>query len=110
MDEWKLVWRRYQRFKREIRLNILIVSLIDPDHGCPNCEVPSNRSVMYRRWYYAGKRDTFQYPHSYFFVSAVTYADHMLGKALERLESYGKDVVENTIVVFHADHGYQLGE
>eukprot|EP00038_Savillea_parva_P000752 m.98441 g.98441 ORF g.98441 m.98441 type:complete len:681 (-) comp10258_c0_seq1:18-2060(-) len=66
----------------------------DAAHGCPTCIIPPNRSVEYRRWYYA----------------AVTWADHSLGRALSRLESYGADVVNNTIVVFHSDHGYQLGE
>eukprot|EP00947_MAST-08B_sp_MAST-8B-sp1_P003694 g3694.t1 len=64
----------------------------DPAHGCPSCAVPSARSVEYRRWYYA----------------AVTYADHMLGKALSHLDSLG--VANETIVVFHADHGYQVSE
>jgi len=48
--------------------------------------------VEYRRWYYA----------------AVTWADHSLGRALAKLEELG--VANNTIVVFHSDHGYQLGE
>jgi len=64
----------------------------DPAHGCPNCSVPASRSVEYRRWYYA----------------ATSYADHMLGRALDKLEALG--VHEETITVFHADHGYQLGE
>eukprot|EP00755_Sulcionema_specki_P014821 Sspe_Gene.57722::Locus_31672_Transcript_1_1_Confidence_1.000_Length_1561::g.57722::m.57722/K01136/IDS; iduronate 2-sulfatase len=64
----------------------------DPAHGCPTCVVPDDRAVDYRRWYYA----------------AVTYADHMLGKALVKLEELG--CANNTIVVFHSDHGYQLGE
>lgn len=63
-------------------------------------------------------------------MAAITYADHMLGMALEKLETLG--VGNNTIVVFHSglalfpcfyslrvffililymtDHGYQLGE
>lgn len=64
----------------------------DPAHGCPNCAVPPSRAVEYRRWYYA----------------AAAYADHMLGRALSALESLG--VSNRTITVFHADHGYQLGE
>lgn len=66
--------------------------IIDPAHGCPTCVIPSSRSVEYRRWYYA----------------AITYSDHMLGKALQKLEELGE--TNNTIVVFHSDHGYQLGE
>ena len=66
----------------------------DAAHGCPDCIVPANRSVEYRRWYYA----------------AVTWADHSLGRALQHLQDMGPAVVANTIVVFHSDHGYQLGE
>ena len=66
----------------------------DPAHGCPNCSVPAVRSVEYRRWYYA----------------ATSYADMMLGKALDKLEQLGDGVAARTITVFHADHGYQLGE
>ena len=42
--------------------------------------------------------------------AATTYADHMLGKSLTMLESFGAAVAGKTITVFHADHGYQLGE
>ncbi len=66
----------------------------DPGLGCPNCSAPTADTVEYRRWYYA----------------AVSYADHMLGKALALLDEFGPDVVDNTIVVLHADHGYSLGE
>ena len=34
----------------------------------------------------------------------------MLGKSLTMLESFGAAVAAKTITVFHADHGYQLGE
>lgn len=40
----------------------------------------------------------------------VTWADHSLGKAIAKLETFGPAVVQNTIVLFHSDHGYQLGE
>jgi len=66
----------------------------DAGIGCPNCTVSSRRAVEYRRWYYA----------------AVTWLDHNVGLVLRQLDSYGPDVVARTIVVFHADHGYQLGE
>ena len=66
----------------------------NPALGCPNCSAPTEQTVEYRRWYYA----------------AVSYADHMLGKALDLLVSFGPAVYNNTIVVFHSDHGYQLGE
>lgn len=65
---------------------------LDPAHGCPNCSVPDQRSVEYRRWYYA----------------ATSYSDHMLGKALHHLDQLGAR--NSTVVVFHSDHGYQLGE
>ena len=64
----------------------------NPALGCPDCDAPTNDTIEYRRWYYA----------------ATTYADHMLGKALDLIEELG--VADNTIVLFHADHGYQLGE
>jgi arylsulfatase A-like enzyme len=66
----------------------------NPALGCPNCSAPTADAVEYRRWYYA----------------ATTYADHMLGKALQLLTTFGPAVVANTIVFFHSDHGYQLGE
>ena len=34
----------------------------------------------------------------------------MLGQALDLLDTFGPAVRDNTIVVFHSDHGYQLGE
>ena len=64
----------------------------DPDLGCPDCSAAPDRAVEYRRWY----------------AAAVTYADHMLGQALSLLDELGER--NNTIVVFHSDHGYQLGE
>ena len=42
--------------------------------------------------------------------AAVSYADHMFGQALALLDELGPAVRENTIVVFHSYHGYQLGE
>ena len=63
--------------------NWLAGDYIDPAHGCPNCSVPASRAVEYRRWYYA----------------ATSYADHMLGRALDKLEALG--VAERTITVFH---------
>ena len=66
----------------------------NPALGCPNCSAPTADTVEYRRWYYA----------------AVSYADHMLGQALSMLDSFGPAVRDNTIVVFHSDHGYQIGE
>ena len=67
---------------------------INPALGCPNCTAPPDATAEYRRWYYA----------------AISYADHMLGQALSLLDSFGPEVRNNTIVIFHADHGYQLGE
>ena len=65
----------------------------NPALGCPNCSAPEADTLEYRRWYYA----------------AVSYADYMLGKAITMLDSFGPEVRDNTIVVFNADHGYQLG-
>ena len=64
----------------------------NPTLGCPNCSAPTADTVEYRRWYYA----------------ATTYADYMLGQALDLLDELGER--NNTIVLFHSDHGYQLGE
>ena len=64
----------------------------NPALGCPNCSAPTSDTVNYRMWYYA----------------AVSYVDYMLGKALALLDELGAR--NNTIVMFHADHGYQLGE
>eukprot|EP00931_Biecheleriopsis_adriatica_P081843 TRINITY_DN55181_c0_g1_i1.p1 TRINITY_DN55181_c0_g1~~TRINITY_DN55181_c0_g1_i1.p1 ORF type:complete len:529 (-),score=66.45 TRINITY_DN55181_c0_g1_i1:11-1597(-) len=64
----------------------------DPAHGCRECVVPNYRANMYRRWYYA----------------AVTYSDHILGQVMAKLDDMKE--TNKTIVVFHSDHGYQLGE
>eukprot|EP01060_Flectonema_neradi_P013454 TRINITY_DN20212_c0_g1_i1.p1 TRINITY_DN20212_c0_g1~~TRINITY_DN20212_c0_g1_i1.p1 ORF type:complete len:529 (+),score=62.29 TRINITY_DN20212_c0_g1_i1:36-1589(+) len=66
--------------------------ILDPQKGCGSCIVPTNRSTIYRSWYYA----------------SVTYSDHIMGKALSILNQ--SSVANNTIVVFHSDHGYHLGE
>lgn len=44
--------------------------------------------------------------HAYY--AAVSYVDEHVGVLLAALEAAG--LANNTIVVFHADHGYQLGE
>lgn len=44
--------------------------------------------------------------HAYY--AAVSYVDEHVGAILEVLEK--EDVKEDTIVVFHSDHGYALGE
>ena len=59
----------------------------NPALGCPNCSAPTGDTLEYRRWYYA----------------AVSYADHMLGQALDMLDTLGER--NNTIVLFHSDHG-----
>eukprot|EP00666_Eupelagonemidae_sp_cell4sb_P011975 gene11975-20694_t len=64
----------------------------DPWAGCPLCIVPDERALEYRRWY----------------LAALTWADHNLGKALALLDDLGE--TSRTITVFHADHGYHLGE
>ena len=64
----------------------------DPSRGCRDCVVPVERSIEYRRHYYA----------------AVTWADHNMGLAIQKVKDLGLE--NNTIIVFHADHGYQLGE
>eukprot|EP01060_Flectonema_neradi_P013715 TRINITY_DN2044_c3_g1_i1.p1 TRINITY_DN2044_c3_g1~~TRINITY_DN2044_c3_g1_i1.p1 ORF type:complete len:515 (+),score=109.60 TRINITY_DN2044_c3_g1_i1:42-1586(+) len=64
----------------------------DSHHHCQACTVPTQNAIEYRRWYYA----------------AVTWTDHNMGLALQKLKDLGE--YDNTIVMFHADHGWQLGE
>eukprot|EP00039_Didymoeca_costata_P011426 m.160533 g.160533 ORF g.160533 m.160533 type:complete len:713 (+) comp15169_c0_seq2:37-2175(+) len=66
----------------------------DAGVGSPNTTISPDGTRSRRQYYYA----------------AVTWTDFMLGQALAELESYGANVSGNTITVFHADHGYQLGE
>ena len=40
--------------------------------------------------------------------SAISYVDEHVGVLLGTLEE--QNIVDNTIVIFHADHGYALGE
>ena len=42
------------------------------------------------------------------YYAAVSYMDSLVGEVLNELESLG--LSNNTIVAFHADHGWQLGE
>eukprot|EP01006_Ploeotia_vitrea_P004687 TRINITY_DN115191_c0_g1_i1.p1 TRINITY_DN115191_c0_g1~~TRINITY_DN115191_c0_g1_i1.p1 ORF type:complete len:546 (+),score=36.72 TRINITY_DN115191_c0_g1_i1:136-1638(+) len=42
------------------------------------------------------------------YYSAVSYVDYLLGLAMDELDRLG--LTEDTLVVFTADHGYQLGE
>ena len=105
---------------------------IDPAHGCPNCSVPAARAIEYRRWYQAQRRSLAspffgrrrlhaEYPRPRRgaaatrlhgcprrYAAAVSYADHILGMALNALDGLGETA--STITIFHADHGYQLGE
>jgi hypothetical protein len=59
-------------------------------NGCPNCMIPNERAIEYRRWYYA----------------AVSWSDHKLGEAMAMLDTLG--VADKTITVFHSDHGDSL--
>ena len=57
--------------------------------GSPVTIAAPDRTAEYRRYYYA----------------ALTWSDHMLGKALDRLQAMGPTVSERTITIFHSDHG-----
>eukprot|EP00039_Didymoeca_costata_P018294 m.332939 g.332939 ORF g.332939 m.332939 type:complete len:389 (-) comp17032_c0_seq1:1642-2808(-) len=57
-----------------------------------NGTVNNTRSRVYRRAYYA----------------ATSYQDYNIGQVLDALEDL--NVVESTVVILFADHGYQLGE
>eukprot|EP01043_Picozoa_sp_COSAG02_P060503 COSAG02_NODE_7921_length_2785_cov_1.825763_2_plen_73_part_00 len=61
----------------------------DKGVGSPVTTVAPERVAEYRRYYYA----------------ALTWSDHMLGKALGRLEAMGSEVSGRTITIFHSDHG-----
>ena len=63
----------------------------DPHLGCPNCTMPMDHQREVRRWRKA----------------AVTWADHTHGEIYKALQALGEEVVNNTIIVFHADHGYR---
>ncbi len=42
------------------------------------------------------------------YLASVTYADHLLGRVLDRLEETG--LADNTYIVLWSDHGYHFGE
>lgn len=42
------------------------------------------------------------------YMAAISYVDEHVGAILSRLESAG--VADNTIIIFHADHGYASGQ
>ena len=41
-------------------------------------------------------------------AAAITFVDSLVGKLLADLERLGLD--RDTVVIFHADHGYFMGE
>lgn len=65
---------------------------INDNKGNPSCTIPAENVIEYRRWYYA----------------AISYVDHIFGVLLQKLKDLGVD--KDTIVVYHSDHGYNLGE
>ena len=56
------------------------------------CRIPDDYTHVLRRAYY----------------SCVSYTDAQVGKVISAMESNG--LADNTIIVFWADHGWQLGE
>lgn len=54
----------------------------------------------------ASKEEAKQYIRAY--IAAISFADQQLGRVVAELDRLG--LRENTIMVFVADHGYQLGE
>ena len=61
-------------------------------NGDVNTTMPDSKTLELRRAYY----------------SAVSYIDYELGRVISELESLG--LVDNTIISFWGDHGWQLGE
>lgn len=49
---------------------------------------------------------TLQMRHAYY--AAVSWVDYQIGRVLSTLDDLG--LTESTIVVFHSDHGFQLGK
>ncbi len=66
----------------------------DPHLGCPDCIMPADHQREVRRWRKA----------------AVSWADHVHGKIYSFLKELDPAVLSSTIIVFTADHGYNLGE
>lgn len=64
----------------------------EPNWHCADCIVPDPHAQQYLRHYYA----------------ACSYADSIVGRAVAAVEKVNQ--TNRTIVIFHADHGYQLGE
>jgi arylsulfatase A-like enzyme len=54
----------------------------------------------------ASKEEAKQYIRAY--IAAISFADQQLGRVVAELDKLG--LRENTVMVFVADHGYQLGE
>eukprot|EP00048_Salpingoeca_helianthica_P020164 m.5170 g.5170 ORF g.5170 m.5170 type:complete len:511 (-) comp4470_c0_seq2:36-1568(-) len=75
----------------QIAMNFL-TEMIDLSWHCFDCTVTDQNARIYRRHYYA----------------SINYADYKLGQVLAELEASGR--ANDTIIVFHSDHGYQLGE
>ena len=42
------------------------------------------------------------------YYAAVSFMDSLVGQLLDRVDALG--LAEDTLVSFHADHGWQLGE
>ncbi|ELT93077.1 hypothetical protein CAPTEDRAFT_213470, partial [Capitella teleta] len=57
-----------------------------------NLTVPDDLAAQYQRGYYA----------------CVSFVDSLVGDILDALEDLGLD--EDTVIVLHSDHGYNLGE
>ena len=73
------------------QLTVMLANGTEFPYG-PRRPVPRYAAQDTRRAYYA----------------AVSYVDENVGKILDALEAEG--MANDTIVVFHADHGYSLGE
>ena len=85
-DMPRIAWTKYAELRSYTDIENLGIS------GDVNTTMPDSKTLELRRAYY----------------SAVSYIDYELGRVISELESLG--LVDNTIISFWGDHGWQLGE
>lgn len=81
----------------------------DPNNETELADLPSAARRMIHRKMGRMLHKTGEYKaflHAY--LASIAYADHLLGKVLDHMEQTG--LMDNTMIVFWSDHGWQLGE